>query len=191
MTTHRLLPACRAWRHAWRGSITVLAAVTLYAIVLLGVAAWAGIQEWADHTLVTRLLAGAAVDASHRTADGADVARAPALTCLDPSCTPVPCPTAIADDPDGTTAAGQACRALSRGLREAFPGAHARLDVAATLAATRVWVLTTGAHDPDTPGRVYHFPTVCLSTDATIGVIGHDGLRFHHHAHVCAQTVYR
>jgi len=121
MTVRRLLPACRAWRHAQRGSITVLAAVMLYAIVLLGVAAWAGIQEWADHTLVTRLLADAAYDASHRTADGADVSGAPALTCLDPSCTPAPCPTAIADDPDGTTAAGQACRALSRGLRETYP----------------------------------------------------------------------
>ncbi len=191
MTVRRLLPACRAWRHAQRGSITVLAAVMLYAIVLLGVAAWAGIQEWADHTLVTRLLADAAYDASHRTADGADVSGAPALTCLDPSCTPAPCLTAIADDPDGTTAVGQACRALSRGLRETYPGAHARLDVAATFAATRVWVLDAGAHDPETPARVYHFPTVCLSTDATIGVIGHDGLRFHHHVHACAQVVYR
>lgn len=191
MMAHRLLPACRAWRHARRGSITVLAAITLYAIVLLGVAAWAGIQEWADHTLVTRLLADAAYDASHRAADGADVSGAPTLACLDPSCTPAPCPTAIADDPDGTTAAGQACRALSRGLREAYPGAHARLDVTATLAATRVWVLDAGAHDPETPARVYHFPTVCLSTDATIGVIGHDGLRFHHHVHACAQVVYR
>ncbi len=191
MTVRRLFPACRAWRHAQCGSITVLAAVTLYAIVLLGVAAWAGIQEWADHTLVTRLLADAAVDASHRTADGADVASAPALTCLDPSCTPAPCPTAIADDPTGTTAAGQACRALSRGLREAYPGAHARLDVAATLTATRVWVLDVGAHDLETPTRVYHFPTVCLSTDAMIGMIGHDGLRFHHHIHACAQVVYR
>jgi len=187
----RLLSARRIGRDARRGSITVLAAVTLYAIVLLGVAAWAGIQEWADHTLVTRLLADAADDASHRVADGADLSGAPALACLDPSCAPVPCPTAVAHDPEGTTAAGQACRALSRGLRDAYAGGRPRLDVAATLAATRVWVLAAGERDSETPARVYHFPTVCLTTDAVIGVIGHDGLRVHHHIHACAQAVYR
>ncbi len=194
MTVHQvrhLRAARRVWRDARRGSITILAAVTLYAIVLLGVAAWAGIQEWADHTLVTRLLANAAYDASHRMADGADLSGAPALACLDPSCAPVPCASAVTDDPEGTTAAGQACRAWARGLRDAYPGAHARLDVAATLATTRVWVLAAGARDPETPARVYHFPTVCLSTDAAIGVIGHDGLRVHHHVHACAQAVYR
>jgi len=106
----------RLRRHAARGSITVLAAITLYVVVLLGVVAWAGIQEGADHTLVTRLLADAAYDASHRTVDASDVAGTPTLACLDPACAPATCPTAFAGDPNGATAAGRACRALRQGL---------------------------------------------------------------------------
>jgi len=179
------------WRHAARGSITVLAAITLYAVVLLGVVAWTGIQEEADHTLVARLLADAAYDASHRTADEADMAGAPALACLDPACAPVTCPAAFAGDPNGATAAGRACRALRQGLARSYAGAHPRLDVAATLAATRVWTLTPGDRDPEDAARVYHYPTVCLSADASIGVLAHDGLAFRHHIHACAQAVYR
>jgi len=178
-------------RHAARGSITVLAAVTLYVIVLLGVVAWAGIQEGADHTLVGRLVADAAYDASHRTADNALLSAVPALACLDPSCTPVPCPVALARDPAGATAGGQACRALRQGLSHVYTGARPRLDVVATLAGTRVWTLAPSAHDPEDARRVYHYPTVCLSTDATIGVIAHEGLAVHHHFHACAQAVYR
>lgn len=102
--------------HATHGSITVLAAVTLYVIVLLGVVAWAGIQEGADHTLVGRLVADAAYDASHRTAGNTLLSGVPALACLDPSCAPVTCSVALARDAGGTTAAGQACRALRQGL---------------------------------------------------------------------------
>ncbi len=181
----------RLRRHAACGSITVVAAVTLYVIVLLGVAAWAGIQEGADHTLVGRLVADAAYDASHRTVDTGLVAGGPALACLDPSCAPVTCPVALARDPGGTTATGQACRALRQGLSHVYTGAHPRLDVATTLATTRVWTLTFGAHDPEDANRVYHYPTVCLSTDATIGVIAHEGLFIHHHFHACAQAIYR
>ncbi len=181
----------RLHRHAARGSITVLAAVTLYVIVLLGVVAWAGIQEGADHTLVGRLVADAAYDASHRTVDNALMSGVPALACLDPSCAPVTCPVALARDPTGTTAAGQACRALRRGLGHVYTGAHPRLDVAATLAATRVWTLAPGVHDPEDASRVYHYPTVCLSTDATIGVIAHEGLAVPYHFRACAQAVYR
>jgi len=180
----------RLRRHAARGSITVLAAVMLYVIVLLGVVAWAGIQEGADHTLVGRLVADAAYDASHRTADTALVAGTPVLACLDPSCTPVTCSVALVRDPGGTTAAGQACRALRQGLSHVYTSAHPRLDVAATLATTRVWTLTSGAHDPEDARRVYHYPTVCLSTDATIGVIAHEGLAVSQHFHACAQAVY-
>jgi len=169
----------------------VLAAITLYAVVLLGVVAWAGIQEGADHTLVMRLLADAAYDASHRTVDAADVAGTPTLACLDPACAPVTCPTAFASDPGEVTAAGRACRALRQGLARSYAGAHARLDVAATLAATRVWTLAPGDRDPEDAARVYHYPTICLSADATIGVLAHDGLAFHHHIHACAQAVYR
>ncbi len=178
-------------RHAMCGSITVLAAVTLYVIVLLGVVAWAGIQEGADHTLVGRLVADAAYNASHRTVDTGLVAGTPALACLDPSCAPVPCPMALAGDPGGTTAAGQACHALRHGLSHVYSGTHPRLDVAATLVATRVWTLAPGAHDPEDATRVYHYPTVCLSTDATIGVIAHEGLTVPQHFHACAQAVYR
>ncbi len=181
----------RLSRHAACGSITVLAAVTLYVIVLLGVVAWAGIQEGADHTLVGRLVADAAYDASHRIVDTGLVAGMPALACLDPSCAPVPCAVALARDPGGTTAAGQACRALQQGLARDYTGAHPRLDVAATLATTRVWTLALGAHDPEDARRVYHYPTVCLSTDATIGVIAHEGLAVPQHFHACAQAVYR
>jgi len=168
-----------------------LAAVTLYVIVLLGVVAWVGIQEGADHTLVGRLVADAAYDASHRIVDTGLVAGMPALACLDPSCAPVPCVVALARDPGGTTAAGQACRALQQGLARDYTGAHPRLDVAATLATTRVWTLALGAHDPEDARRVYHYPTVCLSTDATIGVIAHEGLAVPQHFHACAQAVYR
>lgn len=178
-------------RHAAPGSITVLAAVTLYVIVLLGVVAWAGIQEGADHSLVERLVADAAYDASHRTMDTNLVAGTPALACLNPSCAPVTCPVALAHDPAGTTAAGQACRALRQGLARVYTGTDSRLAVPATLADTRVWTLTPGMRDPEDTTRVYHYPTVCLSTDATIGVIAHEGLAFHHHFHACAQAVYR
>jgi len=181
----------RLRHHSARGSITVLAAVTLYVIVLFGVVAWAGIQEGADHTLVGRLMADAAYDASHRTVDTGLVAGTPALACLDPSCAPVTCSMALARDPGGTTAAGQACRALRQGLSHVYTGAHPRLDVAATLAATRVWTLTPRAHDPEDASRVYHYPTVCLSTNATIGVIAHEGLTVPQHFHACAQAVYR
>jgi len=182
----------RLHQHAARGSITVLAAITLYAVVLLGVMAWAGIQEGADHTLVTRLLADAAYDASHRTADATDVAGTPALACLNPACAPVTCPTAFAGDPGEATAAGRACRAFQQGLARSYAGAHARLDVAATLVATRVWTLAPGDRDPEDAARVYHYPTVCLSADASIGVIAHDGLAVvRHHIHACAQAVYR
>jgi hypothetical protein len=181
----------RLRHHAARGSITVLAAVTLYIVVLLGVAAWASLQEGADHTLVGRLVADAAYDASHRTVDNGLVAGTPALACLDPSCALVTCPVALARDPAGMTAAGQACRALRQGLSHVYTGAHPRLDVAATLAATHVWTLVPGLHDPEDVSRVYHYPTFCLSTDATIGVIAHEGLAVHHHFHACAQAVYR
>ena len=185
------MPFYRLRRHALPGSITVLAAVTLYVIALLGVAAWAGIQEGADHTLVGRLVADAAYDASQRTADTALMSGVPTLTCLDASCAPVTCAVALARDPAGTTAAGQACRALQQGLSRVYSGAHPRLDVAATLASTRAWTLTPGAHDPEDAGRVYHYPTVCLSADATIGVIAHEGLAVPQHFHACAQAVYR
>lgn len=177
--------------HATYGSITVLAAVTLYVVVLLGVAAWAGIQEGADHTLVGRLVADAAYDASRRTVDTGLVTDIPALACLDPSCAPVTCSVALARDPGGTTAAGQACQALQQGLARDYTGAHPRLDMAATLTTTRVWTLTSRARDPEDVARVYHYPTVCLSTDATIGVIAHEGLAVRHHFHACAQAVYR
>ncbi len=191
MTIAHLRRLRRMRQHAARGSITVLAAITLYAVVLLGIVAWAGIQEGADHTLITRLLADAAYDASHRTADAADVSGTPALICLDPACAPVTCPTAFTDDPNGATAAGRACRALRQGLAGAYPGAHARLDVAATLAVTRVWTLAPDDRDPEDAARVYHYPTVCLSADPSIGVLAHDGLAFRHHIHACAQAVYR
>ena len=178
-------------RHAQRGAITVLAAIVLYVVVLLGVVAWAGSQEGADHMTVDRLLGDAAYDASHRTTDSGMVAGAPALDCLDPTCAPRMCPLALARDPQGATAEGDACRALRRGLEGVYTGAHPRLDVAATLAATQVWALAPGARDPEDTARVYHYPTVCLSTDATIGVLAHDGLAFHHHFHACAQAVYR
>ena len=181
----------RLRRHAAPGSITVLAAVTLYIVVLLGVVAWAGIQEGADHALVGRLVADATYDASHRTADTALLSAAPALACLDPSCATVTCPVAVARDPGGTTAAGQACRTLRQGLSRVYTGTHPRLDVAATLATTRVWTLAPGLHDPEDTARVYHYPTVCLSTDAAIGVIAHEGLAVHQHFHACAQAVYR
>lgn len=191
MTSRTIARLCRLRHHALPGSITVLAAVMLYVIVLLGAVAWAGIQEGADHTLVGRLVADAAYDASHRTADAGLVAGTPALACLDPSCAPVTCAVALARDPNGKTAAGQACRALQQGLARVYTGAHPRLDVAATLATTRVWTLTFGAHDPEDATRVYHYPTVCLSTDATIGVLAHEGLAVRQHFHACAQAVYR
>lgn len=181
----------RMRRHAMPGSITVLAAVTLYVVVLLGVAAWAGIQEGADHTLVARLVADAALDASHRTVDTTLVSGQPALACLDPSCAPVTCSVALTSDPGGTTAAGQACRALRQGFARIYTGPHPRLDIDATLAATHVWTLAPGAHDPEDAARVYHYPTVCLSTDTSIGVIAHDGLAVPQHFHACAQAVYR
>lgn len=177
-------------RQAPRGAITVLAAIVLYIVVLLGVVAWAGIQEGADHALVSRLLGSAAYDASHRTSDGALVAGTLTLSCLDPSCTPVTCPVALARDPNGTTAPGQACSALQRGLAGAYGGTHARLDVAATLSATRVWVLAPGMHDPEDLARLYHYPTICLTTDTAIGILAQDGLSIHQHFHMCAQTVY-
>lgn len=189
--TVMVTPLYRLGRHAARGSITVLAAVTLYAVVLLGVVAWAGIQEGADHTLVGRLVADAAYDASKRTADTALMAGMPGLVCLNSSCASVTCTVALARDPGGTTAAGQACRALRQGLARVYAGVHPRLDVAATLASTRVWTLAPGAHDPEDAARVYHYPTVCLSADATIGVIAHDGLAVPQHFHACAQAVYR
>lgn len=181
----------RSRGHAACGSITVLAAITLYVVVLIGVAAWAGIQEGADHSLVGRLVADAAYDASHHTADSELVTGTPALTCLDPACAPVTCAIALARDPSGTTAAAQACRALWQGLARVYSGAHPRLDVAATLATTRVWTLGPGAHDPEDAARVYHYPTICLSADAAIGVIAYEGLAVHHHFHACAQVIYR
>lgn len=177
--------------HTGRGSITVLAAVTLSVIALLGALAWAGLQEWADHTLLGRIVAGAAYDASQRTADAGMVTGAPALVCLDVSCTPTLCATALARDPRATTAPGEACRSLRRGLEASYAGLHARLDVAATLAATRVWVLAPGAYDPDDPARAYHYPTVCLSTGALVGVMAHDGLGVRQHIHACAQVLSR
>lgn len=174
-----------------QGSITVLTAVTLYVIVLLGVAAWAGIQEGADHSLVTRLMADAAYDASHRTADTELVTGVPALSCLDTSCAPISCSVALSRDPDGTTAAGQACQALQQGLAHVYTGVQPRLDVAATLVATHVWTLAPGMHDPENSSRVYHYPTICLSANAAIGVISYEGLAFHYHFHACAQAVYR
>jgi hypothetical protein len=178
-------------RAAPRGSITVLAAAVLYVVMLLGFVAWAGVQEWADHALLSRLLGSAAYDASHRASDGLLVAGTPALTCLDPTCAPQTCPIALLRDPTGTTAQGQACRALQQGLARVYSSAHPRLDVAATLANTRVWVLAPGAQDPEDPLRTYHYPTVCLSADARIGVLAHDGLAFPQHFHACAQAVYR
>lgn len=178
-------------RHTERGSITVLAAVILSAIALLGILAWAGLQEWADHTLLGRIVAGAAYGASQRLADAVMVAGTPTLLCLDPSCTPVPCSVARTRDPEGTTAPGEACLALERDLAASYAGMHARLDVAATLAATRVWVLAPGERDPEDTTTRYHYPTVCLSTDATVGVMAHDGLAVRQHLHACAQAVYR
>ncbi len=181
----------RLRRHAAPGSITVLAAITLYVIVLLGVVAWAGIQEGADHTLLGRLVADAAYDASQRTLDTGLVAGTPRLACLDPSCAPMTCSMALTRDPAGTTATGQACRTLQQGLARVYTGVHPRLDVAVTLTTTRVWTLAPGAHDPEDAARVYHYPTVCLSADATIGVIAHEGLAVPQHFHACAQAVYR
>ena len=178
-------------RHTERGSITVLAAVILSVIALLGILAWAGAQEWADHTLLGRIVAGAAYDASQRLADPVLVAGAPALLCLDSSCTPTPCAVARTRDPEGITAPGEACRALEHDLAASYTGAQARLDEAATLAATRVWVLAPGERDPEDAATRYHYPTVCLSTDATVGVLAHDGLAVRQHLHACAQAVYR
>ncbi len=174
-----------------RGSIAVMAAVVLYVVMLLGVVAWAGIQQGADHALVGRLVGNAAYDASLRTNDTALVTGTPALACLDTSCAPAPCPQALARDPHATTAPGQACQSLRQGLDQAYGGANSRLDVAATLAATRVWVLAPGDRDPEDSGRVYHYPTVCVSTDAIIGVLARGGLGFSHHFHACGQAVYR
>src|SRR5579883_2842089 len=118
--TRAMMHLDRLRRHAARGSITVLAAVTLYVIALLGVAAWAGIQEGADHTLVGRLVADAAYDASHRTADTALLSAVPTLACLTPACAPITCAQALPRDPTGTTAAGQVCRALRQGLARVY-----------------------------------------------------------------------
>lgn len=178
-------------RRATRGAITVLAAFILFIIVLLGVAAWAGTQEWADHTLLLRLAGNAAYDASHRTADQGLVAGTPLLACLAPACTPATCATALSRNPAATTAAGAACRSLRQGLNGAYGGAHARVDVAATLASTRVWTLAPGAHDPENASLIYHYPTVCLSIEASVGVIAYDGLSIHQHIYACAQAVFR
>lgn len=174
-----------------RGSVTVLAAVVLYIVVLIGVVAWAGIQEWADHALLGRLLGKAAYDASRYTDDAGLVAGTPTLRCLDPTCAPVSCAAALANDAAGTTAPGRACVALQQGLASVYGSDHARLDIATTLVATRVWILPPGAADPEDAGRVYHFPTICLSLETTVGVLAHDGLVLPQHIHACAQVVYR
>lgn len=177
--------------HSMQGSIAVMAAVALYVVMMLGVVAWAGIQQGADHALVGRLVENAAYDASLRTNDTALVTGTPALACLDASCAPATCPQALARDPHGTTAQGQACLSLRQGLDQDYGGANGRLDIAATVAATRVWVLAPGDRDPEDPGRIYHYPTACVSTGATIGVLARGGLSFSYHFHACGQAVYR
>ena len=177
-------------RHAPRGQALPLMAAALAVFVLLALGLWVGLRQRADYALITRLAAAAAHDGSLVLSDASLAGGTPAPACGAVPCDGATCPQVMAADPGGTSAVGQACRSFATLLGDAFPGRPARVDVAATLAHTRVWGLAAGDHEPEGQRRLLHYPTVCLASDVAIGLVESDGASLRYHIGVCHDMVY-
>ena len=159
-----------------RGQVSVLGALLLLAFMMAFLAIWGAVMQWVDAGRIessVRVAALAGASALDRTS------LASGTTQLDP-----------------TAAEAQARTALARSLALSFPpGPHAVVDAAAATAAAHIDVynatLTTPLTDPDPAGggKVFHYATVCVTLDVSVGVVTGRGVAVPHHFHGCAQSV--
>lgn len=161
------------------GQIAIMGAALLAILLTVGLLLWATLQYRADDGAIAEATRAAVLAGANAPAQGSLAGDAPSLTS---------CP--VGTVCDAGSAQVRAMRTFGLGLRSVFGVSSPRIDIAQAEAHTRARIY---AGSPEHPvlapggGTLYHYPTLCLEADVTVGLLAHDGVTFTHRYVDCAQ----